>query len=102
RLPYRFRIQRERAKKIRLAFVHEHGEIDLIEPEACHAALARLPLDRGDASVRVLHVVDGVLHRLRRDDIQIECLRRVDALEQEGQPRDGGGELVAGGWWRDE
>ena len=54
----------------------------------------RLPADRRDASVRVLHVVDGVLHRLRGDDVEVEGLRGVDALQQEREPGDVGIDLV--------
>ena len=44
--------------------------------------------------MRVLHVVDGVLHRLRGDDVEVERLRRVDALQQEHHARDVGIDLV--------
>ena len=57
-------------------------------------ALGGPPADRRDPRVRVLHVVDGVLHRLRRDDVEVEGLRGVDALQQEREPRDVGIDLV--------
>ena len=53
-----------------------------------------LAADRRDPRVRVLHVVDGILHRLRGDDVEIERLRRVDALQQERHARDVGIDLV--------
>ena len=57
-------------------------------------ALGGLAADRRDPRVRVLHVVDGVLHRLRGDDVEVERLRGVDALQQEREPRDVGIDLV--------
>jgi hypothetical protein len=93
-LAHLFGIQGEGTEQLGLAFVHEHRKIDVLERTARDAALARLPADRGDARVRVLHVVHGVLHRLRSHDVKVERLRRVDALEQERQPRHVGVDFV--------
>ena len=44
--------------------------------------------DAGDARVRHLHVEDGVLHRLRRDHVEIDGLPGVERLQQERQAGD--------------
>ena len=68
--------------------VGERREGRVEDRQARDAAFGRLARDRGDAGVRVLHVVDGVLHRLRGDDVEVEGERGVDALQQEGEPGD--------------
>ena len=66
--------------------MHERREVDVGERAARDARARGLAADRRDAGVRVLHVVDGVLHRLRGDDVEVEGLRGVDALQQEREP----------------
>ena len=82
--------------------VLEPAEIDGIERSAHDSGFDRLPFDRRDPRVRVLHVVDGILHRLRGDDIEVERLRRVDREQQERHPHDVGIDLVENVGERDD
>ena len=94
RLGEHARVRRERAEELELALVHERRERRVEHRQSRDAHLDRLATDRRDAGVRVLHVVDGILHRLRGDDVEVERLAGVDALQQEGEPRDVGVDLV--------
>ena len=81
-------------EQLELTIVRERREVGLEDRKARDAALCGAAPDRRDAGVRVLHVVDGVLHRLRRDEVEVEGLLRVDALQEEGEARDVGIDLV--------
>ena len=74
--------------------MRERREIHVEDREARDPALRGATPDRRDARVRVLHVVDGIVHRLGGDEVEVEGLRGVDALKQEGEPRDVGVDLV--------
>src|SRR5882762_11088975 len=54
--------------------------------DVCSSDL-RLPRDRADTRVRVLHVVDGVVARLARGHREVEFERAVVAPGEEGEAR---------------
>ena len=87
-------IRREGAQEVELARVGERCEIGFEDRQPLDPPLGGAPADRRDPRVRVLHVIHGILHRLRRHEVEVEGLLRVDALQQEGEPHDVGIDLV--------
>ena len=95
-------IERERAQQFVLAGMLEAAEVDLGQRPPRDARLRGAPRDRRHPRVRILHVVHGVLHRLRGHDVQVEGLRGVDALEEKSHARDVGVDLVEDVGQRDD
>ncbi len=95
-------VHRERAQEFLLALVAEHREVDVVERPAVDFGECRFAADRRDARVCVLHVVDGILHRLLGHHVEVERLGRVDALEQERHARDVGIDAIEDVGQRDD
>ena len=87
-------IERQRAQQLGLPLVLQEGEVHRFERGAFDAGRGGAPLDRRDTRVRVLHVVNGILHRLRGDDVEVERLLRIDALQEKRHASDVGIDLV--------
>ena len=65
----------------------EQGEVDVAPRGDGDALLRRLAVDRADARVGVLHVVDGIVARLARGHREIELERAVVAPREKREAR---------------
>ena len=74
------------AQDVELALVGEQREVGVRERRPDDARLGRLAPDGVDAGVGVLDVEDGVLVRLRGDEVEVDRLAGVERLEQEREP----------------
>ena len=72
----------------------QERQVGVGEVTGLHAALGRGAQHARDPRVRVLHVEDGVVHRLASRELEIDLDRGVPGAREQQEPRRVGPDLV--------
>ena len=66
--------------QLAFAFVVEPGQVERLDRRQREASRLCCPGNGRESSMRVLHVIHRIVHRLRRDNADVKALGRIQAL----------------------